>query len=174
MLVEQGRKAEAIDALETARKRFPRSVGLWIMQVEVLVQQKEFTAARALLDEAKRQLGDQVDLRLARARLAMVEDEPQVVPTLNDLVGDIEPFSREDRRKLLTELATDLGALKDLAGAARAWSRLAEEEPESLQPAPPALRAGAPIRGREAGRGADPGDREARRAVRPVLPGPST
>ena len=134
MLMEQDQKARAIDALETARTRFPGSVGLWIMQVEMLVQQKEFEAARALLDEARQKLGDQVDLRLARARLAIAANEPQIVSTLNDLAGGVEAFSREDRRKLLTELATDLGALKDLAGAARAWSRLAEEEPESLQP----------------------------------------
>ena len=67
MLVEQDQKARAIDALKTARARFPGSVGLWIMQVEVLVQQKEFAAARALLDEARQKVGDQVDLRLARA-----------------------------------------------------------------------------------------------------------
>ena len=134
MLVEQDQKDKAIDALKTARARFPGSVGFWIMQVEVLVQRKEFAAARALLDEARQKLGDQVDLRLARARFAIADNDPQVVSTLNDLAGGIEAFSREDRRKLLTELATDLGALKDLAGAARVWSRLAEEEPESLQP----------------------------------------
>ena len=132
--MEQEQQDRAIDALEAARARFPTSVGLWIMQVEILAQRKDFPAARALLEKAREKVGDRVDLRLARARLAIAENGPQLVPTLNDLAGGIEAFSREDRRRLLTELAADLGAKKDLAGAARAWSRLAEDEPESLQP----------------------------------------
>ena len=134
MLLEQGQKAKAIDALETARARLPKSVLLWTTQAEMLVLQKEFHKAQELLDQAQQQLGDGVDLRLARARLAMARGGPQVVPALNGLVQGIESFSREDRRKLLAAMALELGRQRDQAGATRAWSRLVEEEPESLEP----------------------------------------
>ena len=120
--------------LETARGRFPKHPGPWTAQADILIRQKKLDEAQGVLDEARQQLGDRVDLRLLRARLAVARGGPQVVPALNELAGDIEPFSREDRRRLLTELASELARQQDLAGAARAWSRLVEQEPERLMP----------------------------------------
>ena len=104
------------------------------MQVEVLVQRKEFAAARALLDEARQKLGDQVNLRLAAHGSRSPITTPRSSRPSTTWPGASRPSRGRTAGKLLTELATDLGALKDLAGAARVWSRLAEEEPESLQP----------------------------------------
>ena len=135
MLVEQDQKARAIDALETARVRFPRSVELWIRQAEILAQQKEFLAARALLEQARQKVGDQVDLRLAvrtardgRERSPRRLDPQRPGRGHRGLLagGPPQAAHRAGHRPGRREL--------DLAGAARAWSRLAEEEPESLQP----------------------------------------
>ena len=63
----------------------------------------------------------------------MVKGGPQVVNDLNDLSQNIEPFSKEDRRKLLNGLATEFLRLQDLQGASRLWSRLAEQEPNDLE-----------------------------------------
>ncbi len=134
MLQDRDQEAKALDLLQTARGRFPKHPGPWTAQADILIRQKKLDEAQGVLDEARQQLGDRVDLRLIRARLAVARGGPQVVPALNELARDIEPFSREDRRRLLTELAFELARQQDLAGAARAWSRLAEQEPERLMP----------------------------------------
>ena len=77
MLLAQDQKAKALDVLATAAARSPKDIRLWTAQVDVRTQQKEFKAARELLDRAERALGDKVDLRLARARLAKVEGGPR-------------------------------------------------------------------------------------------------
>ena len=66
------------------------------------------------------------------AKLAVAKGGPQVVNDLNDLGQNLEPFSKEQRRKLLSGLATEFLRLQDLPGASRLWSRLAEEEPNDL------------------------------------------
>jgi tetratricopeptide (TPR) repeat protein len=134
LLQAQGHDADAFDAVKTARGKFPKNPGPWLAEVAMLTRQKKFDEAQEVLDGARQLLGDRVDLRLARAQLAVARGGAQVLPTLNKQLEGIEHFSREDRRKLLTAVAFELGRQQDLAGAARAWSRLAEEEPEGLGP----------------------------------------
>jgi cellulose synthase operon protein C len=134
MLQDRDQEAKALDVLETARGRFPKHPGPWIAQADILIRQKKLDEAQGVLDRARQQLGDRVDLRLLRARLAVARGGLQVVPALNELARGIEPFSREDRRRLLTDLAFELARQQDLAGAAQAWSRLVEQEPERLMP----------------------------------------
>ena len=52
---------------------------------------------------------------------------------MNNLSQNIEPFSKEDRHKLLNGLATEFRRLQDLQGASRLWSQLAEQEPNDLE-----------------------------------------
>jgi cellulose synthase operon protein C len=134
LLAEQGREAEADDALRTIRSAFPKDPRPWTVQAELLIRQKKFPEAQAQLDQAQRQLGDRVELRLARVLLASVRGGSQAVPALNELGRGLESFSREDRRRLLTVLAAELGRQRDLKGAAAAWEQLAREEAQSMQP----------------------------------------
>jgi tetratricopeptide (TPR) repeat protein len=134
LLQARGEEAKAMGELEAIRKRFPKDVRPWLIRADLLARQGKFGEAQEVLKGAGDQLGDRVDLRLARARLAAAQGGPQVVPALSDLTRDIERFSREDRRGLLKALADALVRQRDLEGATRALSRLVEEEPESLQP----------------------------------------
>jgi cellulose synthase operon protein C len=134
LLLDQDQEDKALDVLETARVKFPKHPGPWTAQADILIRQKKYDDARAMLDRAGQQFGDRVDLRLLRARLVVARGGPQVVAALNEQAQGIESFSREDRRKLLTELAAELARQQDLAGATRAWSRLVELEPERLLP----------------------------------------
>ena len=112
----QDKLAEAQDELERAKSRFPKSVAIWSAQANLLGVQKRFDEAQRLLDQAKSLLGDRVELRLQRARLSAIKGGPQVVKDLNELGQNIEPFSKEDRRKLLNGLAAEL---QTAAGSAR-------------------------------------------------------
>lgn len=134
LLQARGKDAEAVEELEAVRKRFPKDARAWLVRADQLTRQGKFDEAQGVLRGAGDQLGDRVDLRLARARLAEARGGPQVVAALNDLTRDIERFSREDRRGLLRALAEALARQRDLEGATRSMSRLVEEEPESLLP----------------------------------------
>jgi len=142
----QGNLTAARDELEKARSRFPKSGRLWIEQADIARFQERFDEASRLLDQAKEQLGDRVTLRLARAQLLMTKRGPQVVKELNDLAQNIhfdflikgiefhfDLFSKEDRRRLLSGLASDLDRQQDLEGARGLWSQLAEENPNNLE-----------------------------------------
>jgi cellulose synthase operon protein C len=129
----QSKFTEAWDELTRAKRRFAKSVAVWNAQARLLSIQKRFDEAQGLLDQAKNVLGDQVDLRLQRAKLSAMRGGPQVVKDLNDLAQNLEPFSKEDRRKLLNGLATELRQQQDLQGAIHLWSRLAEQEPNDLE-----------------------------------------
>ena len=73
---EQGAKA-AYDAMETTRTRFPKDPRTWTTQAEMLIRQgksdeRKYDKAEAALDRAGQQLGDRVELRLARMQLASI------------------------------------------------------------------------------------------------------
>ena len=138
--------AEARAILQEARKRFPKEKSielwnaeasviseLWNAQTDPIGKQKKVDEALALLDEAQRQLGDQVELRLQRARLWAAKMGPQVVPALIELAQNIKAFSKDDRRKLLYGLAGELVRQQNFEGANRLWSQLAEDDPDDIR-----------------------------------------
>ena len=128
----QDKYPEARSELEKARSRFPKNVAIRCAQANLMGLRKQLGEAQNLLDEAQKQLGDSVELRLQRAKLSVAKGGPQVVNDLNHLSQNLEPFSKEDRRKLLNGLATEFVRLQDLQGANRLWSRLAEQDPNDL------------------------------------------
>ena len=128
----QNKAAEAHNELEKARSRFPENIAIRCAQANLMVLKKQFSEARNLLDQIQKQFGDSFELRLQRAKLAVAQGGPQVVNDLNVLGQNLEPFSKDQRRKLLSGLATEFLRIQDLPGASRLWSRLAEEEPNDL------------------------------------------
>jgi tetratricopeptide (TPR) repeat protein len=130
--LEQNLVSKAQEELEKAQARFPQNVTIWGARANLKMIQKQFGEAQALLDQAQKQLGDRVELRLQRARLAATKGGPQVVKDLNDLGQNIESFSKEDRRALLNGLALELLGQGDIQGTIRLWSRVAEQEPNNV------------------------------------------
>ena len=129
----------AYDKIETSLAQFPKDPAAWTTRAEMLIRQgksdeRKYDEARALLDRAQQELGDRIELRLSRMLLISSRGGPQVVPALNELGRGLEAFSREERRRLLTVLAAELGRQQDRKGAADAWARLAAEDPENLLP----------------------------------------
>ena len=132
VLAERGEIAKARELLATARTRSPKSLEPWVAEAELLGRQRQYTEALAVLDQAQRQLGDRVELRMGRAGIWALQGGPQVVTALNGLAQGLDAFSRDDRRRLLTVLALELGRQQDSAGAGRLWSLLAAQEPDDL------------------------------------------
>ena len=134
MSLAQGKLDVARQKIEKASGEFPKSVELRIAQATLLGFQGRVNDALSLLDQAKVQLGDQVDLRLARGRLWAMKKGPEVAKALIDLAQDIQVFpKKEDRHKLLNAFAIELVRQQDLEGASRLWSQLAEQEPNDME-----------------------------------------
>ncbi len=127
---DQPSRARAV--IEKGRSRFPKSVTLRCAQAALLGKDKQFEEANRVLDEARKELGDNVELRLQRARLAVAKGGPQVSASLSDLSKKLESFSKGDRTTLLNGLATEFMRLHDLPAASRLWARLAEQDPSDM------------------------------------------
>ena len=129
----QGKRDAARRELETAQKLFPKNVKIWIARAKLLEFQERVDEALGLLDQAKSQLGDQVDLRLARAQLWAKKTGPEVAKGLVELAENIEGFSKRDRHNLLNGLAIQLYRQQNLEEASRLWLQLAEQEPKNME-----------------------------------------
>ena len=138
--------AEARAILQEARKRFPKekSIDLWNAEANVISElwnaqtgsigkQRKVDEALAFLDQAQRQLGDQVELRLERARLLAAKMGPQAVPALIELAQNTNAFSKDGRRNLLSGLAEELVRQRNLEGANRLWSQVAADNPDDIK-----------------------------------------
>ncbi len=133
---DQDQDAKVWEALEAARSEFPKAVEPWTAEADLLVRQKKFDEALGRLDDARKALGDRVELRLARAVIWVGRGVPkeELVEVLKDLAKDLDPFPKEKRRNLLAYLATQLAVLEDAKDARALWSRLAEDDPENVNP----------------------------------------
>jgi len=122
--------------IDDAAEAAPASVDPVILRAQLLLAQDKAAEAQNVLEKARSDFpksSDQVELRLARARLWAIKGGPQVVTVLNDLAQNIKSFSPEERHKLLEGLAVELLRQQDLQGAIRLLSQLAEENPNDLK-----------------------------------------
>jgi tetratricopeptide (TPR) repeat protein len=132
LLFAQGDQTGAHDELEKAKARFPKSVEIRIAEASLAGFQGRVDEGLRLLDQAKAELGDQVDVRLERARLWALKKGPQVLEVLRDLSQGVEGFSKVDQKRLLNGLALELERQQDLEGASRVWTRLAVQDPANI------------------------------------------
>ncbi len=132
LYMAQEKPAEAQAILEKSRTRFSKDVVIWSAEASLLAAQKKFDAALNVLDEAKKQLGDKVEIRLQRAKFGVAKGGPRVAADLKDLGQNIDAFSKEERTKLLNGLAELCDQVQDTEGATHFWSLLADQEPNNL------------------------------------------
>ena len=134
VFAEQEQLAKAMDALQTARSRYPQAVEPWVTEARLLGQEKKFDEALSVLDRAQKALGDRIEFRHTRAWLWVRKGGPKALAALKALGADLETFPKESRRTLLATLATELTRQQDIPGAALMWSRMVEQDPEDLDP----------------------------------------
>ena len=117
-------KIGASSPAKSSRRRepgFPRTSRSDAPQANLLTKQKDFEAARKLLDEAQKELGDSVDLRLQRSRISVAKGGPQVADELTSLSENLDSFSKAERRQLLSVIAAEFVRLQDPERASRVW-----------------------------------------------------
>ena len=116
-------------------RSIPRVPEIWIAQISLMRSQGQVEKAQKLLDQAEGQLGDRVDLRLARAQLSANPKGPEVITALNKLAQNLDGFSKPDQYKLLNGLAIEHIRHEDLQSANRLWSELAQQLPNNIESA---------------------------------------
>lgn len=131
-LVVQGKFDHAEKLLQEAREAHPQET-LPVTALAALAERRgKPEAALAILDEARKKLGDRLELRLAQARVWSKKGGDDARRPLAALGEEAERFSSEERARLLAGLADAHARLGDTATAEKLWARVAEQMPGDL------------------------------------------
>jgi tetratricopeptide (TPR) repeat protein len=123
----QDQPAQAEQVIREAVQRQPKQIDLWRALVALLQRRDNLTGARQALEDAARQLGDGVDLRLTRAQFWGGRPKDEAGPALAQLETGAEKFSAEDQARLLSGLAEAQYAIGDVPHAVALWEKLAAQ-----------------------------------------------
>jgi predicted Zn-dependent protease len=104
MLTARGDLAEAETLLKKLEKEHPRQAVVRAALAYVVERKKDRPAAVAILDQATKDLGDEVEIRLAQAYF-LATDGPAAVEKIGKLKEGMETFAVRDRDRLLGGLA---------------------------------------------------------------------
>lgn len=121
--------AQAQKELTAARDAQPNDVRLWIALALTVGRQGKSAEALAILEEATKQAGDRVDLRLARAELETRSGQPGAKERLGRLAEGGDHLTADDRQRLLSGLAAAHIRLGDFVGARQLYRQLVEARP---------------------------------------------
>lgn len=133
VLLGSGDRQKAEELLQRAFARSPKSVE-YRLGLSVFAERRgDFDEAQRLLDEAKKDLGDSVELRLAQARHLQVRRDPEIQEKLRKLTEGADAFSEDERLKLYTGVAAVSMALNDFDETERLLRLVARENQSLLQ-----------------------------------------
>jgi tetratricopeptide (TPR) repeat protein len=133
MLADQSKFAEARAALAgEAGTTDNRPLDVWVGLANLEQRQGRSDAALAILDDAQRQLGDRLELRLARCRIWSVRGGAAAVRALDELGRDVGKFKSDGEPRLLRALAAAYLQVGETARAASLWQRVADRQKNNL------------------------------------------
>lgn len=124
--------AGAKTLLLKARDEFPDALGPWLSLSVVEARAGDYEAAKNLLDQAEKKLGDSVGLRLARSQLVALGDAKRAAAEIAALGDATDKFDAEDRRTLFRGLAAACLRVGDREGAERFWDRIGRDFPSDI------------------------------------------
>ena len=134
-LRQQGRIDDAKTRLEAAGDEQPEDVRIWTARAALAEMEK----AAEILDEAQRELGDRVPLRIARARHlvrqlqveASEESKQALIDQLQQLASDVDRFSDTDKGLLWQRLMEAWGLVGQMEETKRFCRLISELQPEN-------------------------------------------
>jgi len=131
-LAAQGRLDQARALLEGAIAKQPDQVDLWVALANLAGRGEKPEAALAVLDDARKRLGDRVELRQARIGYWARQGGDDAPAALAALEGDAKAFNDEDRASLRRDLALAYARIGKEGESARLWKLLAAQQPDDL------------------------------------------
>jgi tetratricopeptide (TPR) repeat protein len=123
----QDQPAQAEQVLRAALEQHPKDIAPWSALTALAQRRGDDATAQKTLDEAERQAGDSVDLRLARAGYWAGRPQHDAAPALVRLEAGIERFAAPDRNRLLRGLAEANYRAGEVSQAIRLWKHLASQ-----------------------------------------------
>jgi cellulose synthase operon protein C len=136
LLIAQEKAAEAETAAATACKEHPGQQDLWILWSRLVDRSGQPEKALQILNDADKQLGDRVELRLARGWHWIGQDPKggkETLAKLARLEENTSNFTRPELGRLRRALGNFYLQLGRTAEAERLWSQVALDEPKDLQ-----------------------------------------
>lgn len=132
-LAAQRQLQQAQEFLESARDSQPDEVRLWTALALLMDRKGDSDGAREVLGEAQERLGDNLELRLARARYWARRPIDEARPTLVELEKDLAKFRMEDQAALLRGLAEAYYRLGDAEKASQLVDQFVGLRPDDLR-----------------------------------------
>jgi tetratricopeptide (TPR) repeat protein len=125
---------KAVQVLDAALQKYPKDLDLWTAKAFLKLKQepKDPSLALAVLDDAAQTVGgDPVDLRQARARIAVEARIPTAESELRRLKEGTDKYGEEDRSALLEGLAQAWYVLGNLKEAQALWQEMSRLPPHA-------------------------------------------
>jgi tetratricopeptide (TPR) repeat protein len=126
------KKEQVLEHLTKARDKSPKQVQLWVALAELNDRLEKTGAALTVLDEAQKQLGDKVELRLARANYWAKREGAAAKEALAKLETNMGSFSDKELAMLLRGLASAYRRFGDLPKAIECWTRVVDKHKNDL------------------------------------------
>jgi len=133
LLAGEKRFAEAETALAAARAAHPKTLAYRTIAADLAARQNHFDRATHLLDEAQKDLGDSLELRLARVRLWTHAGGHDPATNFAKFTQGTEGWSKSSRTQLLRRLAGVAQQLGEVKQAEQFWRQVAALEPRDIR-----------------------------------------
>ncbi|HEV3118737.1 MAG TPA: tetratricopeptide repeat protein [Gemmataceae bacterium] len=132
VLVDQQHFEEARRLLEKLRTGEPKKVEVWTALAGVAAREGKWLVVDQTLEEARRQLGDRIELRLERLRLLLDRYGLGAASSFPKVAAGLERFPKEDRVRLLAAIAEAYTVCGQFADALVTWKQVEALEPDNL------------------------------------------
>lgn len=129
----QGHSDQATRILEDAQKKFPQDGRLWNAIVFV-TSTDDPAKAKQMLEPGAGPSADRLEIRVARARLAMTLGTEEASRILRPLEEDVGHFSEAERATLWRELGLCYLKLGSRDNAFRLWEKAGKGNPQDRDP----------------------------------------
>lgn len=133
VLFAQGKPQQADELLVKASRNKAGTEAIWSARAELAARQQKWSEAMAILDEGQKQLGDKLELRLARMRLWAQRGGEKARVALAELGREAGSLAPEEKIIFDRALAETWSRLENPEQARALWKGLADKLPHDLQ-----------------------------------------
>lgn len=131
-LIAQGKESDASELIAKAREKSPNELELWTVQIALAQVKQNWDEVVGLLNEAKKEFGDNVTLRVVKIRYLLSRYGSKATPQLKSVVAVPKDWSPADKLHLERNLTLAYLALEDFDAAEKYGAAVAAALPTDL------------------------------------------
>ncbi len=133
VLHAQNRNREAEKLLQKAHEKNPKQINFWNAMINIASLQKKWDQSEKILADFQKQIGDTVDVRLARCEYLLLRYDTKAGDYIAKLGENIDSFSDADRVRLWNGLLNAARRTGDMKLAKQFMDMLAQKDPNNLE-----------------------------------------